>query len=507
MAWWDTALALALATLLSFAALTYCLKRGYILYYGDAEAHLNIARRIVESRTPGIDQFGTVWLPLPHALMLPLVADDALWRSGLAGAIPSAICFVLSVTFLFASAKMAFDSRAAGVVAAAAFALNPNTLYLQSTPMTEPVFFACLTALLYSTVRFFHSPSLLAVVAAGIAACAATLTRYEGWFLLPFTAAYFLVAAKRRRVLVAALFSLVAAMGPLAWLAHNWWQFGNALEFYNGPHAPWAIQGNASYPGLRNWSEAWKQFRTAAWLCAGTPLVWLGCAGVVASLVRRTVWPLIFLLLPAVFVVWSVHSGGTPIFVPNLWPHSYYNTRYGMALLPLFAIAEGALVSLIPSRFRPASAVLMVLASIYPWLRVHHEEIAVTWKEAQINSTARRAWTSQAAAYLKTCYKPGSGVLTTFGDVTGVYREAGIPLRDTLTWDNGPHWLLASTRPGMFLREGWALAFGGDPVQTAVLRSWLRGPRYTLQQTISVKGAPVVEIYRFEWPVGGRSLQ
>ena len=41
----------------------------------------------------------------------------------------------------------------------------------------------------------------------GIAACAATLTRYEGWFLLPFVAVYFCVAARRKRVAVALLFS------------------------------------------------------------------------------------------------------------------------------------------------------------------------------------------------------------------------------------------------------------------------------------------------------------
>ena len=47
--------------------------RGYTLYYGDAEAHLNLARRVVDSRTPGLSQIGPVWLPLPHLLMLPLV--------------------------------------------------------------------------------------------------------------------------------------------------------------------------------------------------------------------------------------------------------------------------------------------------------------------------------------------------------------------------------------------------------------------------------------------------
>src|SRR5678815_3549121 len=73
----------------SCAALAYFYSNGWILYYGDAEAHLDIARRMVDSRTPGYDQVGTVWLPLPHWLMLPFVRNDALWWSGVAGSIPS----------------------------------------------------------------------------------------------------------------------------------------------------------------------------------------------------------------------------------------------------------------------------------------------------------------------------------------------------------------------------------------------------------------------------------
>src|SRR4051812_29363430 len=38
-------------------------RMDYVLYYGDAQAHLNISRSIIDSKTPGYDQFGTVWLP------------------------------------------------------------------------------------------------------------------------------------------------------------------------------------------------------------------------------------------------------------------------------------------------------------------------------------------------------------------------------------------------------------------------------------------------------------
>ena len=112
---------------------------GYLAYYGDAEAHLNIARRILDSRTPGYDEIGTVWLPLPHLLLLPFARNDALWHTALAGAMVSGICFVLAGAFLFATVRRVFDSRAAAIAATAMFASNPNLLYLQSTAMTEPL--------------------------------------------------------------------------------------------------------------------------------------------------------------------------------------------------------------------------------------------------------------------------------------------------------------------------------------------------------------------------------
>src|SRR5579872_6550233 len=208
-----------LLTAISAAALWWGAARGYTLYYGDAEAHLNIARRVLDSRTPGTEQLGTVWLPLPHLLMLPLVWRDNWWRSGLAGAIPSAAGFIAGGSFLFAAARRLYASTAAGLTAALLFALNPNMLYLQSTPMTEAGFAAGLAALLWSTVRYRDSQSGWAMLAAAAASNAASLTRYEGWFLIPFVTLYFVITARRKSH--ALLFVILAALGPLAWLAHK----------------------------------------------------------------------------------------------------------------------------------------------------------------------------------------------------------------------------------------------------------------------------------------------
>src|SRR5437762_8833766 len=93
---WDpeTALVAWIASVVSVASLFYYFHRGELLLYGDAVAHINIARRVFDSRTPGLLQLGTVWLPLPHLAMIPFLVSDRLWRTGVGGSIPSMIAYV-----------------------------------------------------------------------------------------------------------------------------------------------------------------------------------------------------------------------------------------------------------------------------------------------------------------------------------------------------------------------------------------------------------------------------
>jgi hypothetical protein len=220
-------------------------------------------------------------------------------------------------------------------------------------------------------------------------------------------------------------------------------------------------------------------------------------AGTIAALARGAIWPVALLALPPAFYVWSMHSSlGTPIFVPDLWPNSYYNSRYGLALLPLCALGVAALATFVPRRWCVAGALSLILAAISPWLIHPREDACITWKESQVNSVARGEWTRRIAGFMRRYYRPGSGIFTTFGDRTAVFRQAGIPLRETLTWDNGPAWYGAVARPDLMLFEEWAIAEGGDPVQTSINRALRRGPHYELVDTVIVKGAPVFEIYR-----------
>jgi hypothetical protein len=142
-------------------------------------------------------------------------------------------------------------------------------------------------------------------------------------------------------------------------------------------------------------------------------------------------------------------------------------------------------------------AIAIVITATVPWLIHARPDRFITWKESQVNSNTRRAWTQAAASSLAASYHPGQGVITSFSDLTAILRAAGIPLREALYDGDEPQWMAATTRPDLFLHEEWALAIAGDPVATAIQKASLRtGPHYHLVQTVKVKGAAVIEIYK-----------
>src|ERR1700682_2200666 len=133
----------ALTSAISLTALLFYFHRGTILLYGDAVAHINIARRVFDSRTPGLFQRGTVWLPLQHILDIPFIFNNWLWRTGLGASVPSMAAYVAGTLGIF-RLLLARASRGAAWAGALIYALNPNMLYMQTTAMTEVLYLALL---------------------------------------------------------------------------------------------------------------------------------------------------------------------------------------------------------------------------------------------------------------------------------------------------------------------------------------------------------------------------
>src|SRR6266436_3771909 len=149
---WDseTALLAWLTACISVLSFLFYFRRGEILLYGDAVAHINIARRVFDSRTPGLLQLGTVWLPLPHLLMVPFLLSNWMWQTGLGASVPSMAAYVFGTVGIFRLVRNGLDSvgqslrikRFTAWGTAIIYAANPNLIYLQATAMTEALYLA-----------------------------------------------------------------------------------------------------------------------------------------------------------------------------------------------------------------------------------------------------------------------------------------------------------------------------------------------------------------------------
>jgi hypothetical protein len=276
-------------------------------------------------------------------------------------------------------------------------------------------------------------------------------------------------------------------------MGHNRWETGDALDFYRGPYSPAAIQAGRPYPGYHDWKLAFEYYAAAGRWCTGRPLIFLGVIGAVCAIRKRCVMPVLFLMLTPLFYVWSMHSsGGSPIHVPDLPPYTYYNTRYGIAVLPLCAMAAGAIVVASPLRWR-RWAFLLPLVSILGWVIRPSRDGWVCWKESQQNSIARREWTQAGANFLEQRYHPGEGVLASFSDITGIFCASRIHLLETLHEGNGPAWLAAVSRPDLVHTELWAIAIEGSKTSQALSVS---GSPYRVIHVIQAPGAPCLLIYK-----------
>jgi hypothetical protein len=268
-------------------------RSGDVLLYGDAVAHINIARRVFDSRTPGLLQLGTVWLPLPHLLMIPFLVSNEMWQRGVGGSIPSMAAYVFGVIGMFRLVRGVLArgvlsregepggaARIAAWTAAAVYAANPNLIYMQSTAMGEALYLALFIWVVVFFSEFVRG-DVRALTKCGLCLAAACLTRYDGWFLAAGTMVGAVLsycfkevgsrdshpsktakggAASVGSALRSAVvgFVLIAAVAPALWLAYNGIVYRNPLEFENGPYSAKAIEkrtqgaGSEGHPGTGN---------------------------------------------------------------------------------------------------------------------------------------------------------------------------------------------------------------------------------------------------------------
>lgn len=490
---------------ISIVALLWYYAQQQILLYGDAVAHINIARRVLDNRSwlSSFFQLGTVWLPLPHILMLPWVWNKVLWTSGIAGSIASMAAYVLGALGIFrlVSARL---SPTAGYFSAAIYGLNPNLLYMQTTAMNEPLYLAFfLWAVVYfdAWLRQISSPARTAdharpperaLEACGMAVAGGAATRYDGWFFGAILGVLVLGVfahwwrrtpdgARRRRMRKSLLeFLLLNALVPVFWLAYNHRVSGRALDWANGPYSAKAIAERTTaraappYPGKDHIIMAGRYFLEAAKLNvgpgqSGNVLFALALAGTAIALWRfRQYRTWLLLWVPLAFYALSVAYGSVPIFIPSWPPFSYYNLRYGLELLPVFAVFPVLLwVFLADLAVRRGKQVIvwsiLALLVVSSYVSIY-ADIPITLKEAQVNARTRVILQDALARFLASL-PPGTTILMYQGEHVGALQQAGIPLRRVIGEGDHPGWEWALLDPARHAE--YIIACKGDPVWMA----------------------------------------
>ncbi len=474
---------------------------GTMLLYGDAVAHLGIARRIVDTNSPGLANWGGVWLPLPHLLMLPFIGRMQWWQNGMAGAWPSLLCYIVGCMGLYRLARRVLIPAWA-LVATAFFGLNANLLYLATTAMTEPLFLALLVWIILLLLELREAvrdsnPRIATnrLMLLGVLHLAAVMTRYDGWIL---AAAVWLIVAWQlwhnrsfaKKILPGfATFTILTVIGPVAWFDYNHIFGHDWLDFMRGPYSAREIDRKTSPPGAHKYwgwhNPAWSLMlyaRTAQVDSTAWEFGWLVAAGALWGAWKAWYSKLdraVFLLwLPLPFYVYSIAYGSVPIFIPQLYPHSYYNSRYGMEMLPCLGIfcalalaaaakyfsaraAQPESMQKLVTRFTVPVMLLLIVVNLI--VMVH--ETPLVLKEAEVNSRGRLAIEDPLAEQLAG-FVPGARILMDNSSLIGALQKAGVPLRQTIGPGDWYGWRAGMQTPAEAAQ--YAVAASGDEVSKAI---------------------------------------
>lgn len=452
---------------------------GLTLSHYDARGHLIVARRIFDSITPGWQQIGAVWLPLPHLLNAIPVQIDLFYRTGASAVAISVASYAVTTGAIVWIVWMLTASIPAATAAAVVFACNPNVLYLQATPMTEPLLLATMTVSVAALIAWSDArlkprateaaaspvaashaaPRTIAVQSTsvvGILFALACLTRYEAWPVTACALAGAVWARWRqgepmhdaaRRVAAIAIYPALTLIG--------------FAIFSRVVVGQWFVSSDFFVPENKALGHPWVAIDEIAWgarLLSGGLLIAAGGLGAAVlaawSLTRRRADALVALsLITTAAIPWAAFVKGHP-----------FRIRYMVPLLVIEAIGGGVLAGALPSRRArlAGAAVLLALTAgdLRPLDLSAPMVVEAQWDRP--NAPLRAQVTACLGA-------PGGGVkiMASMGSLGHYMQEAsasGFALRDFLHEGNGDIWLAALENPWPI--ANWILieekAEGGD---------------------------------------------
>ncbi len=449
-----------LSVLLSIGAYYYFQSVHLTLAYNDARSHLNIGRRVVEGLKPGMAQLGSVWLPLPHILMVPTIWNDYMWQTGLAGAVQSMISYVATILLIRLILKKIGVDTLGQVVGMLVFALNLNILYLQSTAMTELLLIGTMTAGVYELINYYHDQTILSLIKASFWIMLSTLIRYDGWFLCFYGLALVVIQAIlqkkwRKSEGIFFLYCTLAGFGVFLWLMWNTAIFKDPLYFAFGPYSAHAQQEQIEAAGQlitkHDWLTSLKTYWYAMAYNSGTLVVVLGLLAAVGlyldkKIASKTRLALSVLLVPLMFNILALYLGHSVLFVQGINGDTWFNVRYGIMMMPSLAVFIGYLVYRLKSlRY----LLLGVLCALYLFQFTSFD--AVTIDDGRVGSSQKNV--SEVSGWLRAHAANEKGfVLISAASHDAIIFSTGMPMKRFIHEGTGKYWESATTTPDRWAR-------------------------------------------------------
>jgi hypothetical protein len=227
----------------------------------------------------------------------------------------------------------------------------------------------------------------------------------------------------------------------------------------------------------------------------GNLLLLLAAGGTLTALLRfrsASIWPVLLLWLPLPFYAYSIAYGSVPIFIPLWWPFSWYNTRYGMELLPAFALflacAATALFALAPKLEGWLASVVLLFIGLNSFLLLRDGPLV--FHEAVANSRTRIPFERALANSLLALPLHESILMNTAKDA-GAVQQSGMPLRRIISEGDNEEWQQALADPAH--SAPLVVALDGDSVAKALER---HPQGLELLEVVCSSGQPCARIYR-----------
>lgn len=452
-----------IATILSFIsviAFIHYYNNELGVVYNDARSHLDIGRRVVEGLNTGFAQLGSVWLPLMHLLMVLTIWSDFMWHSGLAGAIQSMIAFVATGLLIYMFLREMGVGMIGRLVGVVLFVANINVLYLQSTAMTELMLLGTMTAGAYHLLRWFKTEKLIYLLYSAFFIMLATLVRYDGWFMLFFSAVmigtYILrkYSYKRAEGLFV-LFCSLGGFGIFLWLLWNAVIFKDPFYFAFGPYSAHTQQDQlnsaGALPTKGDWLFSLKMYGYALAYNSGAFAMFLGLISAVILWLDKRIsknirFATVALIAPLLFNVLALYLGHSVLYIQGISGDTWFNVRYGVMMMPSIAIFIGYLVD----RFKPLRPTIIGLLALTLFFTFSSRD-AVTIDDAQVGSSQKNV--KEVSGWLKehTADKKGF-ILISVASHDSIIFSSGLPMKKFIHEGSYKYYLGAIEAPDKWAR-------------------------------------------------------